>query len=142
MKHVIRPADGPPSLTFVSPAVRVGGFVFVSGHVAFVAGRESPTGSPLAGALIEGGVAEQTRQCLENVRTVLAEVGAELHDVVKVNAFLRDVDRDFEAFNSVYRTYFDENPPARTTVGARLIDGILVEIECVAFVGDSDGQSP
>jgi 2-iminobutanoate/2-iminopropanoate deaminase len=134
-KVVIEVRNGPPAHPFLSPAIRAGDFVFVSGHIGVLPGR--PAGEAGAnwtpGVLIEGGIEAETRQTLENLKQTLAAAGATLSDVVKVNAFLRDVDRDFQAYNSVYLEYFSKEPPARTTVAAKIHGNILLEIECVAY---------
>lgn len=106
----------------LSPAVRAGDYVFVSGQV--------PVGAD--GKVVQGGVAEQTRQVLENVRSVLALAGCDLSDVVKTTVWLEDR-ADFPAFNEAYRAFFPENPPARSTAESRLMIDIKVEIECVAY---------
>jgi 2-iminobutanoate/2-iminopropanoate deaminase len=104
-----------------SPVVVSGDLVFTAGQVAFDA----------EGRIVAGGIEEQVRRALENVRAVLATVDCELSDVVKVTAFLADLG-DFQAYNEVYRESFEPPYPARTTVGAALPPGILVEIEAVA----------
>jgi 2-iminobutanoate/2-iminopropanoate deaminase len=104
-----------------SPVVVSGDLVFTAGQVAFDA----------EGRVVAGGIEEQVRQALENLRAVLAAVGCGLSDVVKVTAFLADLG-SFEAYNGVYREFFAPPYPARTTVGAVLPPGILVEIEAVA----------
>lgn len=102
--------------------------VVVSGDHVFTAGQ---VGYHTSGELVAGGVAEQTRQALENLRACLEAAGSGLAHVVKVTAFLADLG-DFEAYNAVYRDYFDAPFPARTTVGVSLPSGIFVEIEAVA----------
>jgi 2-iminobutanoate/2-iminopropanoate deaminase len=102
--------------------------VVVSGDLVFTAGQ---VGFDPDGALVPGGVEAQTRQALENVRTALGAAGCELSDVVKVTVFLADL-ASFDVYNSVYREYFAEPFPARTTVGAMLPGGIVIEIEAVA----------
>ena len=104
-----------------SPVVRSGDHVFTAGQVGFDA----------TGTLVEGGVAEQTRQTLANLEACLAAAGCTLDDVVKVTVFLVDL-ADFNAFNEVYGAAFAEPYPARTTVQAGLPGGIRVEIEAVA----------
>ena len=104
-----------------SPVVVSGDLVYTAGQVGFDAN----------GDLVDGGIAEQTRQALENVRTALAAAGCGLDDVLKVNAFLSDLG-DFEGFNDVYRAFFSAPYPARTTVGVSLPGAIAVEIEAVA----------
>jgi 2-iminobutanoate/2-iminopropanoate deaminase len=104
-----------------SPVVVSGDHVFTAGQVGFDAD----------GNVVAGGIAEQTRQALENVRLCLEAAGSSLANVVKVSAFLADLG-EFEGYNAVYREYFDEPYPARTTVQVGLPAGILVEIEAVA----------
>lgn len=85
---------------------------------------------PATGKTVDGGVAEQTRQTLKNLQAILAERGAVFADVVKVTAHLQDVNRDFAAYDVVYREFFTAPFPVRTTVGSDLIN-ILVEIDLV-----------
>ena len=104
-----------------SPVVVSDDFVYTAGQVAHDAD----------GSLVAGGIEEQTRQTLENVRMCLEAAGCTLDDVQKVNAFLVDL-ADFEGYNAVYREFFAEPYPARTSVQAGLPPGILIEIEAVA----------
>jgi 2-iminobutanoate/2-iminopropanoate deaminase len=106
----------------LSSAVRAGDFVFVSGQV--------PVGAD--GLIVVGGIEAQTRQVMKNVEAALKLAGAELSDVVKTLVILEDA-RDFAAFNKVYATYFPKDLPARTTLEARLMVDIKVEIEAVAY---------
>ena len=116
------PSD--PSYPF-SAAVRTGNLLFLSGQV----GRRD-------GKMGEG-IEEQTRFTMENIRDVLAQAGASLTDLVKVTVFLTDMSV-WPAMNEVYREYFPQDPPARSALGATALalPGLLVEIECVAEVGD------
>jgi reactive intermediate/imine deaminase len=109
-----------------SSAVRVGDMLYLSGQIGTLPGtRELP----------QGGVGPETRQTLENIRGVLEHVGSSLERVVKCTVFLVDI-ADYAAMNEVYRTYFLEKPPARSTVaGSGLALGARVEIECMALVG-------
>ena len=104
-----------------SPVIRSGDHVFTAGQVAH----------GLDGAIVRGGIAEQTTQTLANLTACLAAAGCGLDDVQKVNVFLADL-ADFEGFNAVYRTSFAEPFPARTTVRVGLPPGLLIEIEAVA----------
>ena len=106
----------------LSPAVRAGDFVFVSGQVP----------GDAQGNIVAGGVKEQTRQVLENVKAALALAGAAMEDVVKTTVWLEDA-RDFGAFNQVYASYFTSEPPARSTAESRLMIPIKVEIEAIAY---------
>jgi 2-iminobutanoate/2-iminopropanoate deaminase len=122
-KSVVQTPNAPQAIGPYSQAVSSNGFVFCSGQVSL---------DPASGELVEGSVEDQTRRCLENVRAVLEGAGAGLEDVVKVTAYLTDMN-DFPAFNEVYGTFFGAEPPARATVGvASLPKGARVEVECVA----------
>lgn len=104
-----------------SPVVISGDLVYTAGQVAHDA----------EGLLVAGGIEEQTRRTLENVRACLEAAGCTLDDVLKVSAFLVDLG-DFDGYNRVYREFFGEPYPARTSVQAGLPSGVLVEIEAVA----------
>ncbi|KAA3441773.1 hypothetical protein C7I87_33350 [Mesorhizobium sp. SARCC-RB16n] len=106
----------------LSPAVRAGDFVFVSGQV--------PVGGD--GIVVKGGITEQTEQVLANVKAALALAGCTMDDVVKTTVWLEDA-RDFGGFNAVYARHFPKNPPARTTVESRLMIDIKIEVEAVAY---------
>jgi len=100
--------------------VRAGELVYTSGQV----------GTDASGAVADG-IEAQTRRALENVRLCLEAAGCGLADVVKVNAYLSDM-AAFDTYNAVYRKVFAAPYPARTTVGAALAPGLLVEIEAIA----------
>jgi 2-iminobutanoate/2-iminopropanoate deaminase len=117
----IQPGDVVRPRAPYSPVVVSGDHVYTAGQVGFDA----------AGELVDGGVAAQTRRALENLRACLEAAGTDFEHVVKVTAFLDDL-ADFEAYNDVYREFFSEPYPARTTVGAALPGEIAVEIEAVA----------
>jgi 2-iminobutanoate/2-iminopropanoate deaminase len=101
--------------------------VVVSGDLVFTAGQ---IGGDASGKIAEG-IEAQVRQALDNVRTAVRAAGCELSDVIKVNAYLVSLD-DFAVYNEIYREYFSEPYPARTTVGAALAPGLLFEIEAIA----------
>ena len=105
-----------------SPAVRAGDFIYVSGQVPV--NRD--------GEIVVGGIEAQTRQVMENIKTVLALAGATFDDVCKSTCWLQDA-RDFGAFNRIYMSYFGENKPARSTTEARLMIDARVEIDVVAY---------
>lgn len=107
--------------------------VVASGEMVFVSGQIALDASgTLVGA---GDVASQTKQCLDNLKAVLAAAGATLANVVKTSVFLKDMN-DFSTMNGVYSTYFDDDTaPARACVEvARLPKDVLVEIECIAVL--------
>ena len=108
-----------------SAAVRTGNLLFLSGQVGM---REGKVGE---------GIEEQTRFVLENIRDVLTGAGCSFEDVVKVLVFITDMSL-WPRMNEVYSQYFPKDPPARSALGATALPlpGLLLEIECVAEVGD------
>lgn len=105
-----------------TPAVRAGDFIIVSGQVGMS-----------DGALADGGVAGQTAQAIANLSARLAEMGAELTDVVKTTCFLVDMDA-FATFNRAYMAAFGNHRPARSTVAVRELPAqAQVEIEAMAY---------
>ena len=120
-REAIQPDDVPVPAPPYSPVVAAGDLVFTAGQIAMDS----------AGAIVPGGVAEQTEQVLRNVAACLAAAGCGMDDVVKTTVFLADL-ADFPAFNEIYARHFTRPYPARTTVQAGLASGLLVEIEAVA----------
>lgn len=97
--------------------------LFVSGTVPI---------NPTTNLVVEGGIKEQTRQVLENIRAVLEAGGSNPGKVAKVNVYLKN-GADFKEMNEVYATFFGDHKPTRTTVVVGFVrDDILVEIDCVA----------
>jgi reactive intermediate/imine deaminase len=124
-REVIRSAIVPAGLPF-SAAVRAGDLLFLSGQIGNIPGTRQ---------LADTGIAGQTRQTFENIKTVLAAAGSSLDRVAKCTVFLTDM-RDYAAMNVVYAEYFPKDPPARSTVaGSGLALGARVEIECIAAAG-------
>ena len=125
-REIIRSDKAPKALGPYSQAVRTDTMVYTAGQLGF---------DPATGAFVEGGVEEQTRQVLTNLKHVLEAAGSSLGQVVKTTVFLKDM-ADFPKMNPVYAEFFPENPPARSTIAvAGLPAGGLVEIEVVALVG-------
>ena len=128
-RSIVRTAHAPAAIGPYSQAVVVPvgdrRMVFCSGQIAL---------DPGTGALVEGDVAAQTRQALENLSAVLAAAGASLANVVKTTIFLADM-ADFAAVNAIYGERFPAEPPARSTVAAAgLPRNARVEIEAIALV--------
>ena len=122
-REVIFTRQAPEAVGPYSQAIKANGLVFCSGQVPL---------EPGSGELIEGSVADQTNRAMENLKAVLQEAGSSFDDVLKVTAYLTDMD-DFAEFNAVYAQYFSDQPPARATVGvAALPKGARVEVECIA----------
>ena len=120
---VIATDRAPGAIGPYSQAVRSGDLVFCSGQIPL---------DPMTGQLVEGGIGSQTTRALANLAAVLAAADLKLANVVKTTVFLVSMD-DFPAMNEVYARYFDEDPPARSTIGvAALPKGARVEIEAIA----------
>lgn len=123
MKRQIYTKEGAQPSGSYSQAIQVGDFVFVSGQ-----GPTDPGTGETAGSTVE----EQTLRTLENVRAILDAAGASPADVVKVTAHIADMGL-FDRYDRAYSEFFPDPKPARTTVGSAL-DGILVEIDVIAYV--------
>ncbi len=128
-KQVLRSDKLAPPVGVFSPAIKVP----AQGHMIYVSGltARAPDGATHA----PGDVREQTRYILENLKTLLAEGGATLDDVVRVVVYIRDMN-DFQAIHEVRARYFTKDPPASTMVEvSRLVNGdMLIEIEATAVV--------
>jgi reactive intermediate/imine deaminase len=106
----------------VSPAVRVGGLLYLAGQI----------GTDSAGRLVPGGIEPETRQALANIADVLARTGSSMERVVKCTVMMADM-REWPAMNAVYARHFPRNLPARSAFGATALAlGARVEIECIA----------
>ena len=124
-KQVVSTENAPPALAVYSQGIVANGFVFTAGQLGV---------SPSTNTMVDGGIKEQTKQALENVKSVLEAAGSSLDKVVKVTVFLDNLDH-FADMNAVYSTFFPENPPARSAFQvAKLPLGGLIEIETVAVV--------
>lgn len=119
-KQVVRSDKAPKPAGPYSPGIVAQGFLFVAGQTGL---------DPKTGKLPEG-VSAQTKQTLENVKAIVEAAGATLDDVVRVGVYLRDIN-DFGTMNEVYKTYFTQNQPARSTIQAALVGQYLVEIDCI-----------
>lgn len=123
MGKVVRTVEAPRPMGVYSQAIVSDGFVFVSGQ-----GAVNPATNEMEG----DDVRSQTRRVLRNVRAILEASGSSLQDVLKLGVFLADIS-DFGAMNEVFREFFPENPPARTTVSCVLPKPTMkIEIDCIA----------
>jgi 2-iminobutanoate/2-iminopropanoate deaminase len=125
-RRPINPPGISPLVPAYSVAVRAGNQVFVSGMTGIKPGTQD---------IIEGGIAVQTRQTLDNIRTALQSAGATMADVGECTVFLTDM-RDYAAMNGVYTEYFRVDPPARATVAVTALPrpAARVEIKCSAQI--------
>lgn len=125
MKPIVTSA-APAAIGPYSQAIEVNGFVYASGQLPI---------DPATGAFPEGGVQEQTRQSLLNVKAILEEAGLTLANVVKTAVYLADMG-DFAAMNEIYSQFFSQPFPARSAVAVKALPkGALVEVEVIAARG-------
>ena len=122
---VISTNKAPAAIGPYSQAIQVGNLVYTSGQIPI---------DPATGVFAEGGIKEQTRQSLTNVKAILEEAGLSLNNVVKTTVFMADMN-DFADMNSVYAEFFTEPYPARSAVAVKTLPkGAMVEIEVVAAI--------
>ena len=122
-KTMITTPKAPAAIGPYSQAIKIGNLIFTSGQIPI---------DPATGVFVEGGIKEQTRQSLLNVKFILAEDGLTMSDVVKTTVFMADMN-DFADMNAVYAEFFAEPYPARSAVAVKTLPkGALVEIEVIA----------
>ncbi len=140
MKKIISTSDAPAAIGPYSQAIRSGGFIFCSGQIPL---------DPKSGQIVSDDIDAQTRRVLDNISAVLKSEGISLSDVLKTTIFLTDLG-NFQIVNEIYGSYFNQQPPARSTVQvSALPKGAKVEIEVIAHastdhasdetVGDTSG---
>lgn len=125
-KSIVQTDNAPRAVGPYSQAVKLEGesLIFASGQIAL---------DPKTGDRIHGGIVQETRQVLENLKAVLGAAGSSLEKVVKTTVFMHSMD-DFGVMNEVYSQYFKTDPPARSTIEvSRLPKGMKIEIEAVAY---------
>lgn len=107
-----------------SDAVRVGNILFLAGQIGM---------DHSVRKLVPGGIQAETAQALNNIKAVLEANGSDLAHVVKCTVILSDIG-NFKSMNEIYKTFFTNNFPARTTFAANLVAGASIEIECIAVL--------
>ncbi|MDQ0287356.1 2-iminobutanoate/2-iminopropanoate deaminase [Desulfofundulus luciae] len=123
MREVIKTNKAPQPIGPYSQAMKVGGFLFVSGQIGI---------NPQTGELVPGGIEAQTKQVMENIKQILSAAGMEFDHVVKTTVFITNID-DFATVNRTCGQYFSELPPARSCVAVAILPkGALVEVEIIA----------
>jgi 2-iminobutanoate/2-iminopropanoate deaminase len=122
-KHVIQAKGAPKPRSHYSQGIEAEGFVFVAGQL----GIDPNTGE------VKSGIQEQTRQCLLNVKAIVEAAGGTMDGVVRTGVYLRNIE-DIEEMNTVYKTFFPDYPPARTTIQAALArSDFLIEIDAICL---------
>ena len=123
MMKTISTKKAPAAIGPYSQAIQIGNLVYTSGQIPI---------DPATGVFVEGGIKEQTRQSLTNVKAILEEAGLSMTNVVKTTVFMADMN-DFADMNTVYAEFFAEPYPARSAVAVKTLPkGALVEIEVLA----------
>ena len=123
-RKAIQTDKAPKAIGPYSQAIKVGNLVYTAGQIPI---------DPKTGDFVAGGIKEQTRQVLENLKSVLTAAESSLEQVVKATVFLKNM-ADFAAMNEVYAEYLGDAKPARSTVAvAELPRGALVEIDLMAL---------
>jgi 2-iminobutanoate/2-iminopropanoate deaminase len=124
-KEIVKTDRAPKPIGPYSVGIKAGQFIFTAGAAGIV---------PETGEVIVGGIENETRQTLLNIKNILEEAGSSLELVVKTTVFLRDM-AEFSRMNAVYAEFFSTNLPARTTVqAAALPKNVAVEIDAIALV--------
>ncbi len=127
MKKIIYTTDAPAPIGPYSQAVEQNGMLFISGQVPI---------DPATGSVVPGGISEQTDMVLKNIKAIIkaANYGNDLSKIVKCTIFLSDISL-FAEMNTVYATYFPNNPPARAAIAVKALPlSVMVEIEAIAMM--------
>ena len=123
MKRIIHSKNAPDAVGPYSQAVEAGGMLFISGQVPI---------DPATGAVVEGGITEQTVQVMENIGAILKEAGYSFDQVVKSTCLLSNM-AHFKPMNEVYARYYSKDQPARAAFAVKELPlGVMVEIETIA----------
>ncbi len=125
MKEIISTKKAPDAIGPYNQATAFEKLIFTSGQIAL---------NPETMEIVEGGIQEQTRTVMENLKAVLEEGGSSYNNVLKTNCYLSDMD-NFTAFNEIYGEYFNaEDAPARATVAVKTLPkNVLVEVDAIAY---------
>jgi 2-iminobutanoate/2-iminopropanoate deaminase len=127
-RHPVSADEAPAAIGPYSHGVISNGLLFCSGQVPL---------DPATGELIDGGVGDQTRRCLDNLTAVCSAAGAKLTDAVRLTVYAADLAGDWADINEAYGSYFESDPPARVAIGvAALPKGARVEIDAVVALPD------
>jgi len=124
MIKIIKTDKAPLPAGPYSQAIRAGNFLFISGQIPI---------DPKTGKKIKDDVSLETKQIMENIKAILESENLSLNNVVKVTVFLKDI-RDFQKMNDVYKEYFKDYQPARTTVQATPAGDVDIEIDAIAYI--------
>ncbi len=126
VRELVTAAGAAKAIGPYSPALKVGHLLFLSGSIPL---------DPTSGQIIEGGIAEQTKRVMENIKALLEAAGASFHHVARTTVFMVDLG-EFATMNEIYSSYFTAPYPARSTVQVvKLPKDVRVEIDVIAVLG-------
>jgi 2-iminobutanoate/2-iminopropanoate deaminase len=124
MKKFVKTQNAPQPLGPYSQGIKAGNMLFVSGQGSI---------DPKTGKMLGEDVETQTRQTMQNIKAIVEASGFSMSDLVKVSIYLKNAS-DFQKMNEIYRTFFSQNPPTRTTVQTGFVNpSMLIEIDAVAY---------
>ncbi len=125
MRKIVATKKAPAAIGPYAQANIYGNLVITSGQIPLI---------PETGAIVEGGIEEQTKQVFANLKAILEEAGSGLDKILKTTCFLKDMN-DFATVNEIYGSYFDGEFPSRSAIEiARLPKDALIEIEAIAYI--------
>jgi 2-iminobutanoate/2-iminopropanoate deaminase len=126
MRELVTAAGAAKAIGPYSPALKVGNLVFLSGSIPL---------DPVSGEIVSGGIAEQARRVMENIKALLAAAGADFSHVARTTVYMVDLG-EFAVMNEIYASYFTAPFPARSTVQiVKLPKDVRVEIDVIAVLG-------
>lgn len=124
MKEFIKTENAPQPLGPYSQGIKAGNMLFVSGQGSI---------DPKTGKMLGEDIEMQTRQTMQNIKAIIEDSGFSMSDLVKVSIYLKNAS-DFQKMNEIYRTFFSQNPPTRTTVQTGFVNSsMLIEIDAIAY---------
>jgi 2-iminobutanoate/2-iminopropanoate deaminase len=125
LRELVTAAGAAKAIGPYSPALKVGNLLFLSGSIPL---------DPASGQLVEGGISEQTRRVMDNIKALLEAAGAGFHNVARTTVFMVDLG-EFATMNEIYSSYFTAPYPARSTVQVvKLPKDVRVEIDVIAVL--------
>ena len=137
IKNKFNSPNAPNPIGHYPHARRVGNLLFLSGIGPRKLNKKDIPGVTLDnyGKIINYNIELQCHSVFKNVNTILEDSGSSWNNLIDVTVFLTNIDNDFEIYNQIYKTYFKDNQPCRTTVGIRsLPTPIAIELKCIATI--------
>ncbi|HIE06174.1 MAG TPA: RidA family protein [bacterium (Candidatus Stahlbacteria)] len=124
MKETVKTDKAPAAIGPYAQAIKTNNLIFTAGQIAI---------DPETGKIIEGGIEVETERVILNIKSILEAAGSSLENVIKTTVYMDNLE-EFTKMNGVYGKFFASNPPARSTVQAKLPKGVKIEIDAVAII--------